>query len=753
MRSWVLGCVVLAGVVAVQAQDAPKTDKPAEPPAATPATKPLPGQQDLEDAPEVLKPVKGRTLAEDNRLKTGAWLATGRILEAKSDAQGALDAYKKALAFDPQSAEVYRAMVGAAVKLNMQDEALEWAEKVSELDPEEYMLRVQLGQFRMQKRDPAGALKFWEEALKSPRFKKESPGLYVTLNREIAIIYLALGRKDDAAKSLEIVFTALTGEAGLSLDFESRTKLLGNDPAGMFEQLGEVFLEAKRHDLAIKAFEEAAERKPSGSASLNYNMARVHLETDKAEQALEELQKYFDAQRQAKGRAAYALLGDILKKLNKSDELLSRLETLAEKDTRNSDLQYYLADQYRDARRLDDAERVYRKTLLFAAELQGYQGLASVLRQKAKPAELLDTLGKAYAKTDPLDIDVLETELKAVVADEKLLAGVHEAAEAARKDNRLEYPASVVAASLLAEAKKNEPAAELYRYALSLRKEKDAYFGLVDVLFNLSKYADAVKVLEEAKQQGDPDDRVNYIFTLVRAKEFAGDTDGALRDLSELKRINPVFAENDQIAYQEAWIYYHAHRYDEAIPLFEKLIAKAGNSSVAKQARFSLSNIYVLQGDYRKGEQILEEVYKQDPDDPSVNNDLGYLYADQGKNLEQAESMIKKAIAKEPDNGAYLDSMGWVLFKLGKVQEAIPYLEKAVQKSTGGGDETLYDHLGDAYDKAQQPAKALEAWKTALKHAKDAGRPDEKLIKKVEEKIKAKEGDSGKLKPAQPDSP
>ena len=67
------------------------------------------------------------------------------------------------------------------------------------------------------------------------------------------------------------------------------------------------------------------------------------------------------------------------------------------------------------------------------------------------------------------------------------------------------------------------------------------------------------------------------------------------------------------------------------------------------------------------------------PTTPGVNNDLGYLYADQGKNLEKAEAMIRKAVQEEPDNCAYLDSLGWVLFKRGKVKEAVEPLEKAVK--------------------------------------------------------------------------
>ena len=81
--------------------------------------------------------------------------------------------------------------------------------------------------------------------------------------------------------------------------------------------------------------------------------------------------------------------------------------------------------------------------------------------------------------------------------------------------------------------------------------------------------------------------------------------------------------------------------------------------------------------DFARGEAELEILFAKNPDDPGVNNDLGYLYADQGKNLEKAEAMIRKAVAEEPDNYAYLDSLGWVLFKRGKFQEARGPLEKA----------------------------------------------------------------------------
>ena len=75
--------------------------------------------------------------------------------------------------------------------------------------------------------------------------------------------------------------------------------------------------------------------------------------------------------------------------------------------------------------------------------------------------------------------------------------------------------------------------------------------------------------------------------------------------------------------------------------------------------------VYVNLGDFSKGEAELETLLQRNPDEAGVNNDLGYLYADQGKNLEKAEAMIRKALREEPKNAAYLDSLGWVLFKRG----------------------------------------------------------------------------------------
>ena len=88
-----------------------------------------------------------------------------------------------------------------------------------------------------------------------------------------------------------------------------------------------------------------------------------------------------------------------------------------------------------------------------------------------------------------------------------------------------------------------------------------------------------------------------------------------------------------------------------------------------REAHFMLSNIYVERGDHDRSEEMLLRILNDSPDDPHANNDLGYLWAHQEKNLLQADKLIRKAVDAEPQNTAYMDSLGWVLFKQNKSEE------------------------------------------------------------------------------------
>lgn len=110
------------------------------------------------------------------------------------------------------------------------------------------------------------------------------------------------------------------------------------------------------------------------------------------------------------------------------------------------------------------------------------------------------------------------------------------------------------------------------------------------------------------------------------------------------------------------------------------------------------------------------------PDYHQALNFLGYIYAEESKNLDQAEAMIKKALEMEPNNGAYIDSLGWLYFKQAKYQQAQKELERA---SALLEDPVIFDHLGDAYLKLKEFEKAKQAWQQSLKLD-----PNQDMVKK-----------------------
>lgn len=112
------------------------------------------------------------------------------------------------------------------------------------------------------------------------------------------------------------------------------------------------------------------------------------------------------------------------------------------------------------------------------------------------------------------------------------------------------------------------------------------------------------------------------------------------------------------------------------------------------------------------------------PEDPpraaSTMNYLGYMWLDRGQHLDRAETLIRKANEMDPGNAAFIDSLGWLLFKQGKFTEALPELLKAEellrkeQPDPEPGDAEIFDHIAQAYDKLGQRQKALDYWKRAL---------------------------------------
>jgi tetratricopeptide (TPR) repeat protein len=144
---------------------------------------------------------------------------------------------------------------------------------------------------------------------------------------------------------------------------------------------------------------------------------------------------------------------------------------------------------------------------------------------------------------------------------------------------------------------------------------------------------------------------------------------------------------------------------------------------------------------------MFRKVLAADPQSSMALNYLGYMLADHNSKLDEALSMIKKAVELDPANGAYLDSLGWAYFKLGKYDLAVDNLLKASRHM--GADPTVQDHLGDLYQKTGRLKLAAAHWERALDEWNKtiAAEQDTDDVAQVQKKL-----ESAKVKLAKEDS-
>ena len=132
--------------------------------------------------------------------------------------------------------------------------------------------------------------------------------------------------------------------------------------------------------------------------------------------------------------------------------------------------------------------------------------------------------------------------------------------------------------------------------------------------------------------------------------------------------------------------------------------------------------------EWPRAEADLKRAVEIAPEEPTALNYLGYSWAERGENLEEAFSLIEKAVSLQPDSGAIIDSLGWAHYQLGDYDEAVGHLEQAAALEPG--DPVITDHLGDVYWRLGRKTEARFQWTRVLELE-----PDEKLQAAVERKL------------------
>jgi len=228
-----------------------------------------------------------------------------------------------------------------------------------------------------------------------------------------------------------------------------------------------------------------------------------------------------------------------------------------------------------------------------------------------------------------------------------------------------------------------------------------------------------------------PDDE-HYLESRRRAADLLEEMDKIDEAILELQYLVDEHDDLEALI-QIGDVYRHAEKFKKAVSYYNKA-AKTFDGPIPDNywhIYYMRGMCYERLGKWKKAEKDLKTALEFQPDHPLILNYLGYAWADQGTNLDESLKMIRQAVTLRPTDGYITDSLGWVLYRRGEYQAAVPHLEKAIELLPY--DPVINDHLGDAYWRVGRKLEARFQWERAKN---DAEENDEKLISTLDKKLR-----------------
>jgi tetratricopeptide (TPR) repeat protein len=531
--------------------------------------------------------------------------------------------------------------------------------------------------------------------------------------------YLASARNDPANEPLVIELAQRLlreQKADQAVALLEKTAALRGASSSVDAWLGMALSQAGRTEQAVAAFRRATRKAPN--ALFGYHgLAQLYLRQKQPQQALKVLD---EAAAQTRANAAFLVdLAEFLglaahTKVLSLDEAKPRALGLLERAARLNPAQpavlQKMADAYKRFGELGRAADLYLD--LLKRHPTGSRSISPMLREQ---------LVRLY-----------------LASGEKQKAA--EQLKAMLSDNPLDPRASFLLGALAAEDKRYTEAAGYYEQTIQLHDDfEEAYYELAGAQLAQDEPAAALETLGRARGRFSPTFVLEFYTGLAHTalKQYAEALKNftsaeVLAKAAEPARLNSnfyaqlgaVFAGlGDQSARtnrrEEA-----RRQFDEAETALRQAIAAAPDSP---ETFLQVGAIYERMANraqegqreeeqarfFSQAEKHLRRCVELAPENAEALNYLGYMWAERGVNLLEAQQLIDRALKREPENAAYLDSLAWVLFKLAQPEAALLPMRQAIAKSSKP-DAVLLDHLGDIYQALGRPADALDAWRKSL---------------------------------------
>ena len=635
---------------------------------------------------------KQKETSPEERTKVGGraeayyHFALARLLEENGDFTKAIDEYKKAIQQDPQSSYVYIELANAYLRHRRVRDAVQEAENAIRLN-----------------------------------------GDNLDGHKLLGTIYLSIIGNEDSNRnpaSSEYLKKAIQ-------EYEIICRLDGSDTNSLLT-LGKLYHYDGQTDKAIASLTKLLELVPSSENGLS-NLARIYSDQGNLKEAINVFKKALEA-----NPASPRILAELALTYDQNKDYKNAIETYKkaiELDEDSLDLRKGLAQALLEDNQDEQAEKEYLKILeADPDEGSAYLRLGQIYRKRRDYEKALENFNKANtilvgSLEVPFHIATLYEELgkfeKAEERFQQLLkltekpAGNYSPAEIQNRSIFLTH-----AGYLAQQLEKYPQAVEYFTELKSLSPENASKAeGYIIDAYRASKQFDKALASCEKALKANPEDKdLKLLHADILAEN--GNSEQAIKNLQQMLTNSE---EDAKIYSYVVQIYQRDKKFKEA----EKALVGSEKYFKNKESYFfMLGALYEREKDYDKAESAFKRVLELNPKHAAALNYLGYMWADRDVRLQEALELLKKAVDLEPNNGAYLDSLGWAYFRLNEMEQAENYLKKALDRVRK--DPTIHEHLGDVYYRKGQYDEARHAWELSLSYNQDE-EESRKIQKKVDD--------------------
>jgi tetratricopeptide (TPR) repeat protein len=585
-------------------------------------------------------------------------------------ANKAIEEYRAAIDADPTSAYLTSGLAELYAKTGRIRDAVVEAQDIIKRDPNNLEARRLLGRIYLRSLGDMQSGSGSESILKLAIEQYEQ---IVKLQPDSTDDHLLLGRlyrlNNDLQKAETEFKTAVklqpdSEEAVTTLaylynelgDTARATQVLSSVPntersAKLYSALGYTYEQQKQYKEAIEAYRHAIEMDRDNLDAIR-GLAQNLLNDGQTDAALEQYKVIADAN--PEDAQTYVRIAEIYRKQGKFDlalENLKKAETMVQDSV---EVPYNIAAIYQAQGRYDEAIPIMRDLLKKSEKPDGKYSAG----EKSNRAVFLERLGTIYRDQG------------------------------------------------------NNPAAiEVFREIVALGGDDDVergYQQIIDTGRDAKEWQKATDAAQEAVRKLPASRDLKMVLAAQQAD--MGEADKALKDVHAM--LTGDTDKDRQVYITLAQMNTRLRRFSDAEQALDKAEALATKPDDKEYIWFLRGSTYEREKRYSDAETQFKKVLADDPEHASALNYLGYMLADQNTKLEEALGYIKRAVDLDPANGAYLDSLGWAYFRLGKYELAEDNLLKASQKINT--DPTVLDHLGDLYQKTGRLKLAAANWERAL---------------------------------------